>query len=298
MEAIVVTFNYRLSLLGFFDWDATEVNFGIQDQRVALKWIRTHVSLFGGDVSNISLMGQSAGALSAIIQRVHSETAFISSKLILMSPPALPFSTRLHLNDIKQDLASRICFGNVSCLSHRTADELLVEFEKMRSDYSNRQLRFLPVVDSRDILASPMESLTQVSELSDTRILLGNVRNETRLFIEKASPLDLSTPVFNILLKAIYPGYDSIVKDIYQNGAGFSGDQRDRLTRITSDSFFFCPFQKAIKSSRNLFAYTFGVPWSGSLVGDYCSGQACHSSDLLYLLKNSSQGNSFLFDSR
>ena len=56
---ILVSINYRLGMLGFLGG-----NYGIQDQMAALKWVHDNIAAFGGDPENITLMGQSAGALS------------------------------------------------------------------------------------------------------------------------------------------------------------------------------------------------------------------------------------------
>lgn len=56
---ILVSINYRLGILGFLGG-----NYGIQDQMAALKWVHDNISVFGGDPGNITLVGQSAGALS------------------------------------------------------------------------------------------------------------------------------------------------------------------------------------------------------------------------------------------
>jgi hypothetical protein len=56
---ILVSINYRLGMLGFLGG-----NYGIQDQMAALKWAHDNIAAFGGDPENITLMGQSAGALS------------------------------------------------------------------------------------------------------------------------------------------------------------------------------------------------------------------------------------------
>ena len=56
---ILVSINYRLGMLGFLGG-----NYGIQDQMAALKWVHDNIAAFGGDPDNITLVGQSAGALS------------------------------------------------------------------------------------------------------------------------------------------------------------------------------------------------------------------------------------------
>jgi para-nitrobenzyl esterase len=57
---IVVTFNYRIGLPGFLG----DGNFGLQDQFAALQWVRENIAAFGGDPDNITLFGESAGAIS------------------------------------------------------------------------------------------------------------------------------------------------------------------------------------------------------------------------------------------
>ncbi|MCR5709154.1 MAG: carboxylesterase family protein [Bacteroidales bacterium] len=69
---ILVTFNYRLGLLGFLAHPALSAenpeglsgNYGMLDQIAALKWVRANIAAFGGDPDRITLMGQSAGAMS------------------------------------------------------------------------------------------------------------------------------------------------------------------------------------------------------------------------------------------
>lgn len=67
---IFVTCNYRLGVLGFCSLpelakrDGHTGNYGLYDQLTALKWIHDNIRAFGGDPERITLMGQSAGAMS------------------------------------------------------------------------------------------------------------------------------------------------------------------------------------------------------------------------------------------
>lgn len=69
-DVIAVTINYRLGPLGFlcFEKQNKELghtgNYGLYDQLEALKWIKNNIESFGGDSNNITIMGQSAGAMS------------------------------------------------------------------------------------------------------------------------------------------------------------------------------------------------------------------------------------------
>jgi para-nitrobenzyl esterase len=64
---VVVTVTYRLGLLGNLwlgDIDPTASDLGIQDQQSALRWVQRNIAAFGGDPGRVTLMGQSAGAMS------------------------------------------------------------------------------------------------------------------------------------------------------------------------------------------------------------------------------------------
>ncbi len=68
-DVIVVSLNYRLAFLGFFDFSvlggsgyAGSADLGIQDQLLALRWVKDNIAAFGGDPENITAFGESAGA--------------------------------------------------------------------------------------------------------------------------------------------------------------------------------------------------------------------------------------------
>ena len=67
---VFVSINYRLGLLGFLAsslWDTSGVqvaNFGLEDQIAALQWVHKNIAAFGGNPANVTIAGESAGALS------------------------------------------------------------------------------------------------------------------------------------------------------------------------------------------------------------------------------------------
>ncbi|KAI0041134.1 carotenoid ester lipase precursor [Auriscalpium vulgare] len=71
---VYVSMNYRVSALGFLGGTETQKagvgNLGLQDQRLALRWIQRYIHAFGGDPSKVTIWGESAGAISVALHLV------------------------------------------------------------------------------------------------------------------------------------------------------------------------------------------------------------------------------------
>ncbi|XP_013141550.1 PREDICTED: esterase B1-like [Papilio polytes] len=67
-DVILVTFNYRLGILGFLCLDTEDVpgNAGMKDQVAALRWVQKNIINFGGDPNNVTIFGESAGGASVL----------------------------------------------------------------------------------------------------------------------------------------------------------------------------------------------------------------------------------------
>jgi len=97
---VVVTANYRIGALGFLAHpELTKAsphhasgNYGLLDQIAALQWVRDNISAFGGDPSQVTLAGQSAGGMSVLaliaspLAKGLFQRAVVESGLITISP--------------------------------------------------------------------------------------------------------------------------------------------------------------------------------------------------------------------
>ena len=97
-RVVFVSLNYRLSALGYLDFTryATddrpiESNLGLRDQLAALQWVHEHIAAFGGDPTNVTVFGESAGAnaVAALMAMPAAEGLF--ARAIAQSPPASAF---------------------------------------------------------------------------------------------------------------------------------------------------------------------------------------------------------------
>lgn len=90
---VVVTINYRLGPLGFLahpalsaeSGDGASGNYGLLDQLAALRWVRANIAGFGGDPGNVTVFGESAGAMSILNLLVSPLAAGLFDKAIAQS---------------------------------------------------------------------------------------------------------------------------------------------------------------------------------------------------------------------
>ncbi|KAJ5731858.1 alpha/beta-hydrolase [Penicillium malachiteum] len=95
---LVATVNYRLGIFGFGaaseliqvqpDGQLKGCNFGLADQRVALRWVKHNIAAFGGNSNRITLGGQSAGGSSShalILESVFGKREPLAQRAIVQS---------------------------------------------------------------------------------------------------------------------------------------------------------------------------------------------------------------------
>lgn len=93
---VVVTINYRLGVLGFFSHPELSAksphhssgNYGLLDQLAALGWVQRNIAEFGGDPRNVTLMGESAGAIDAAMLMTSPLAGGLFRRVISESGPA------------------------------------------------------------------------------------------------------------------------------------------------------------------------------------------------------------------
>jgi len=91
-DRLVVTVNYRLGALGWLahpdfaeDGEGVGGNWGLMDQQAALRWVHEQIAAFGGDPSNVTLIGESAGAWSACQLMTSPGSEGLFQRVILQS---------------------------------------------------------------------------------------------------------------------------------------------------------------------------------------------------------------------
>jgi para-nitrobenzyl esterase len=128
---VLVTLNYRLGVMGFFSHPELSKesphhgsgNYGLLDQLAALTWVKRNIAQFGGDPDNVTLFGESAGAIDAARLMASPLSTGLFRRVISESGPAF---------EQARSLSEAEAFGSaVSALA--PADAQLTALQRLRA---------------------------------------------------------------------------------------------------------------------------------------------------------------------
>jgi para-nitrobenzyl esterase len=196
-DVVVVTVNYRLGLLGFLGhpalaepgqtwldgvpWDGW-ANWGVADQVAALAWVRDHIAGFGGDPGNVTVFGESAGAMCVSALLAVPAAAGLFHRAVAQSGPPFTSSAARAVERAERFAAqlgvpcTRDGLGAVPA-GHLVA--AVTELERQEGAASGLQL--MPVVDGGLLDRTPLDAVADGS-VADVPLLVGTTRDEWTLF--------------------------------------------------------------------------------------------------------------------
>lgn len=182
-DVVVVSPNYRLAAFGWLAVTGEAANVGLLDMELALQWVRANIESFGGDPERITVMGQSAGALSIaclLTREPCFERAIIQSAPFgrgVRSAEAANELSTLYLNAAGVDsVESARELPVESLLKAQMAPELA---EWLKSEGANRSL-FCPVADGVVIPNDIESAFFQAAGRAD--VMVGSNQDEMSAF--------------------------------------------------------------------------------------------------------------------
>lgn len=141
---VFVGINYRLSVEGFLCLGIKEApgNAGLKDQIAALKWIRNNIQGFGGDPNDVTLFGESAGAVSTSFMILSKAAKGLFHKAILQSGSSLaPWGLQHDPIKTASALVKNLGYDTkdpneiYGILSNRTVEELILALKENEKLY-------------------------------------------------------------------------------------------------------------------------------------------------------------------
>jgi para-nitrobenzyl esterase len=183
-DVVLVTINYRLGAFGFLHVDG-QGNNGILDQVAALEWVRDNIAAFGGDPGNVTVFGESAGAMSVgtLLGLPAAKGMFV--KAIPESGAAHAARTPEQAERIVKELLLELGIDSgpaaVDRLRDLPAATVLEAQAKVVEGRLDGGLAFAPVVDGVVLPEAPIDAIGK-GQAAGVRVLIGTTREEWRLF--------------------------------------------------------------------------------------------------------------------
>lgn len=296
---VVVTINYRLGPLGFLPLKQltngkipASGNEALLDQIAALSWVHENISAFGGDPDNVTVFGESAGAMSIGALLTMPEAKGLFRKVILQSG-ASTFRPLEHAILVAEKFIGILGLkgSDVEALRALTPAQLINaqrELGLAGAPPGVRGANLEPVVDGETLREVPLDGIEHGSARNIT-VLAGSNLEEGKLFaiaIPNITGMDeagLKQRLQRLLPEQYIPGliekYRKALakRDLpvtpYEIYVAIQGDQQFRMPNIR-----LCEIQERLGTP----SYGYVFTWKSAAPGF----GACHALDVGFVFDN------------
>jgi len=265
---VVVSINYRLGVFGFLAHPALSKespqgvsgNYGLLDMIAALRWVNRNISVFGGDSTNVTVFGESAGGTAVCLLMVMPESKGLFQRAISESAAWIdvPWS---RLRDRSYGRMPAEQFGgrlgaDISALRAKSTSEIMkvAANPMMNPDASARGEEYMPVIDGIVLPDDPARLFTS-GKFHNVSLIAGTNRDEGTLF---PLPVKDQATLRSWAEKEFGSSTDAILKAY---GAAGDAEARAVATQIEGDWMFLqgtrLVLRTASKASPQVFQYQF-----------------------------------------
>uniref|UniRef100_F6ZUI8 Carboxylic ester hydrolase n=1 Tax=Ciona intestinalis TaxID=7719 RepID=F6ZUI8_CIOIN len=205
-DVVVVIPNYRVNVFGFFTagkntkWKG---NMGFFDQLKALEWVKHNIKVFGGNPDNVTLFGQSAGAVSVGYHVMSPLSRGYFHRAISHSGTAtMPISIPYHTAKLTSD-----CPNNFGCTT-TDPDEMVAALKKVSAEKileaQGEAYKKFPMgafgltVDGEFILGEGTETITKPESIAPVPYIVGCNNTESLYGFNHSILIRLSHTIIHI----------------------------------------------------------------------------------------------------
>lgn len=212
---VFVGVNYRLNVEGFLCLGIKEApgNAGLKDQIAALKWVQKNIRAFGGDPDNVTIFGESAGAVSTSFMLLSPSAKGLFNKAILQSGSALaPWGLQHDPIKSASSLAKEFGYNTKdpheihTILSNKTVYELInaIKYSR-RKNYITAETLFVPCIEKHIPGVEPIVTTHPIDILrsgnyTKVPMIIGFNDNEGIYFVAK----DYGTSVKEVEVNEVF----------------------------------------------------------------------------------------------
>jgi para-nitrobenzyl esterase len=300
-NVVIVTINYRLGLFGYLRHGPGTGNEGLLDQIAALEWVRTEIAAFGGDPDNVTIFGESAGAMSVATLLGTPRARGLFHRAIAQSGAANVTLSRERAEAIAGQVVSALGLpaGDGAALATLPAARLLeVQRDVFDRAFRGRDgLAFAPVVDG-DVVPTELLPAVANGASHDVPLLIGTTLEEMKLF-SIMDPVARSMDDATLLARLAdrVPGRGDEAVRVYRAARvarGADTSPAELWCAIESDRFFRAPAMRLALAQRAhapAFAYLFD--WRSPLLNGAFG--SCHALELPFVFGTFDRGPIAMF---
>ncbi|MFD5750082.1 carboxylesterase/lipase family protein [Streptomyces sp. NPDC127033] len=199
---VCVAINYRLLAEGFLFLGDGAPNPGLQDQVAALEWVRDNIAAFGGDPGNVTVAGESAGAMSIAALLVMPSAAGLFARAVTQSGAATATLTSeqgLAVGSLlaetlevpfTRDAIAAVPPGRLVRAASEVVAAIQSDLDPVRwGSLAASKLPFAPVVDGTVLPLHPLDA-ARAGTSAPVPLLTGWNRDEGRLLPVATHTLD------------------------------------------------------------------------------------------------------------
>jgi para-nitrobenzyl esterase len=248
---VLVTINYRLGPLGNLVHPELEAesksglsgNYGVLDQIAALGWLQENLSSFGGNPQNVTIFGQSVGAMSVALLCTSPRAKGLFHKAIcqsggmLMVPREIPYE-EAHQQGLEMQKALRV--NNIKEM-RRIPAEKLISLAKVliAKDEMPKRLRFAPIID--DIIIRDQERTLR--ERAGVPLIIGSNKDEATFFKPRTQPINID--YYETVVKNYFGDKSSSILDAFH--AGSDEEAEKHFLNLHTHNLFTIPIYDVAK---------------------------------------------------
>ncbi len=292
-DVVVVTINYRLGALGFLELGelgderyAASGNCGILDQVAALEWVGANASSFGGDPSQVTVFGESAGAMSVAALLAVPAARGLFSRAILQSGAGAHVASRDKAERVTRDLLAEIGMtpGDAGNLVDVPIDRLLAAQGRV-VDRTWPDLAFTPVVDGVSLPRPPHEALRGGSS-ADVEVLIGTNHDEMRLFsLMDARLAEIDEATLEHRAASVFGATAAKAVEVYRRSRP-DAPLGDVWTAVLTDQVFRIPAIRLAEaqSMHQPRTYMYLFTWATPILGGKLA--SCHALEIPFVFDN------------
>ena len=280
---IFVSINYRLGVLGWLahpvlsaeSAEGVSGNYGLLDQMAALIWVRRNIGAFGGDPANVTVMGESAGALSTTYLLASPRAKGLFAKAIVQSPNmrAVP-----HLRDAAFGMPSAEATGTALAGSLGAADlAALRRIDPKALVAAGMRARFIaqPVIDGA-VVPEQLVDIFDRGEQAKVPVLAGFNSGEVRSQRALVPPAPADAAPYEAEAGRRYGDLAPAFLRLYP-----SSDVEESLVAATRDAVYGWATERLVRgqtrAGRPAYLYLFDHCYAAARERDLC---AFHASEL------------------